>query len=116
MSVAVFDNAELEALWGALDPADTDVARAIYVLGCANRAAYMTSYSGETVAAPTIEAPRLDAVPKCARSVSSWFENLLYNCVSNGGSNFAAALNDETLAKLATLAHAADRKHKAATS
>lgn len=88
MSVVHFSDAELEAMWGAIDPADTNVAVALYTLGCANRCAYMTSYR-EEVTAPRIEAPRLDATPKWVANVSQWFENLLYNCVSNGGSDFA---------------------------
>jgi hypothetical protein len=88
MSVAVFNDAELEAMWGAIDPHDTDVARALYVLGCANRAAAMCSYK-DPAEAPRIEAPRLDATPKWVASVGDWLQNLVYNCVSNGGSNFA---------------------------
>jgi hypothetical protein len=75
-------------MWGAIAPESTDVARSLYVLGCANRAAYMTTYR-ETVEAPRIEAPRLDATPKWVSNVGQWFDNLLYNCVSNGGSDFA---------------------------
>lgn len=91
MSVVHFDDAELEAMWGLIDPNDTDVARALYTLGCANRAAFMTSYR-ESVEAPRIEAPRIDvSTPPWSRNLNEWFENLLYNCVSNGGSDFAPA-------------------------
>lgn len=112
MSVVHFENTELESLWGALDPKDVDIARSLYVVGCANRAAYMTTYQ-ESVTAPSIQGSNESGLPKFARSIEDWVGNLLYNCISNGGTDFAPEIHAN---RLLAAARAADEKRKVAQS
>lgn len=112
MSVVHFENDELEALWGAIDPKDTSVAVTLYVLGNANRAAYLCSYPDTgSVDRVTIELPRTSrdgSVPGGWNTATAWLDNLLYNCISNGGTDFAAGVkNLDELKKAARRADAA---------
>jgi hypothetical protein len=109
MSVVHFENTELERLWGVLDPRDIEIGKSLYVIGCANRAAYMTSYQ-ESVEAPSIQGSSDAGLPAWAKTAESWVKNLLYNCVTNGGTDFAP---DAHAQRLLAAARAADEKRKA---
>lgn len=90
MSVALYNNEEICALWQACG--GEDELRDLFVaLAYANRAAYLLSY-GELDFEPLVklEGPREDErYGRWARDTLSWADNLLYNCVSNGGADFA---------------------------
>lgn len=92
MSVALYDQDELEGLWHALG-GTAEVQQALGALGYANRAAFLLSYTPDddellaVYASLRLEQPRPYAA--FADDALEWADNLLYNCVSNGGSDFA---------------------------
>ncbi len=101
MSVAVFSDAELANLWAALGGAE-ETGCVLAYLGIANRAAYMGSYGvdivrgalgpahddAKTIAAPVLTEPRGKEAYSNA-VVGRWAGNLLYNCITNGGVDYA---------------------------
>lgn len=102
MSVAVYSNEELRGLWRALvdiGAPETESAVALTAIGLANRAAYAMTYQDET----SIEFPRFtqDGVeeyrPVPEWTPEQWTRNLLYNCVTNAGTDFAPASYAEQL-------------------
>lgn len=111
MSVCIFTDTELAGLWHRLG-GDEELQYALHALGIANRAAYMLTYASGHQDACTIEVPRFEKpqpteAPCSDWSASTWAENLLYNCVSNGGTDFAP-LNHR--AKLLAHARKADAR------
>lgn len=88
MSVAVYDQDELEGLWHACGGGE-DLGDVIGALAYANRAAFLLSYAEDatTVYPFSLEQPR--PYEGFTRDPIEWADNLLYNCISNGGANFA---------------------------
>lgn len=98
MSVRVYDDQELAALWLQLGGAEP-VMFALHALAIANRAAYMLTYAPEHEDACTISVPQFSAL-RAARdggSTPDSARNLLYNCISNGGTDFAPRKHAATL-------------------
>lgn len=95
MSVAYISDAELAGLWHRLGRTE-DIGLALQALGVANRAAFMLAYAANHEDARTMDAPDfadLEPAPIPARdwSLLTWADNLLYNCVTNAGTDFAPA-------------------------
>lgn len=94
MSVAVYHQHELEGLWYALG-GTPEVQQALGALGYANRAAFLLTYTPDddevlsVYASLALDQPRPYA--GFTDDALDWADNLLYNCVSNGGSDFAPA-------------------------
>lgn len=88
MSVAVYNDDELCRLWGALG-GEPDAQTALARLAYANRAAHMLTYGDKDFDMPTLAEPIESGVAKWAETREAWVQNLLYNCVSNGGTNYA---------------------------
>jgi hypothetical protein len=109
MSVIHYSDEELAGLWHRLGKTD-EVGLALHILGIANRAAYMLTYAPRHADACTIDVPRLDeATPSQPPrwSATDWVRNLLYNCLSNGGTDFADRRARETALAAAAKADAA---------
>ena len=98
MSVIYYSDHELEGLWGRLGGGD-QLREALVALGTANRAAYMATYRDcESVEPVAISTPRPDASAVVARwTCTDWAQNLLYNCISNDGREFADPADTEVL-------------------
>jgi len=91
MSVFHFSDAELAAIWHALG-GEPELQYPLHALAIANRAAYMLTYAPRHEDACTIEVPRFEQPVADARDNSSATDRvnlLLYNCISNGGTDFA---------------------------
>ena len=98
MSVIHYSDHELEGLWGRLGGGD-QLREAIVALGTANRAAYMATYRDcDSVEPVAIRTPRPDASAVVARwTCTDWAQNLLYNCISNDGREFADPADTDVL-------------------
>lgn len=105
MSVFVWTEIELGALIGALG-AEQQTIQAALILGTANRAAFALTYyvgrAGEhedwhnetwgTVAPLQLRDEHIDQHAACPHvDARTWVRQLLENCVSNGGADFAPA-------------------------
>jgi hypothetical protein len=98
MSVAVYSDDELARLWFRLGGSD-DVGYALVALGTANRAAYMLTYTDcDSIERVSLSEPAVEGKPPVDTwSCTQWVRNLLYNCISNGGRDFADSRAAETL-------------------
>ncbi len=107
MSVAIYSEAELNGLYQALteNGADMcDTSTALTTAAIANRLAYNRAYGAEAGNEKTT-LPRDFHVPTVADAyipvpdwtVYQWVRNLLYNCVSNGGTDFCPPKTREYL-------------------
>jgi hypothetical protein len=115
MSVALYNTDELEGLWYALEPdgdEDSEVRAALLALAYANRAAFLLSYGWEhgdelaRIMQFDLRAPRpydgwRGTTPDGQDDVVAWAQNLLYNCVSNGGADFAPSTHAVKLVQAA---------------
>jgi hypothetical protein len=112
MSVFIYDETELEGLWHALGGAP-ETGYALRALAIANRAAYLQTYGpGTCPSGPfTVEFPRIEKPRELDRTkrpggldwdAKTWAENLLYNCVSNSGLDFAPDAAVKTVLDAAT--------------
>lgn len=112
MSVCIYSDQELAGLWTRLGRTE-ETGYALHALAIANRAAYMLTYAPRHTDACTLEVPRFDeAEPEdapCGWTASDWLGNLLYNCVSNGGTDFAPPQHRVKLLAAAACADAAER-------
>jgi hypothetical protein len=114
MSVFIYSDEELAGIWKHIGGTE-EVGYALHCLAIANRAAHMLTYAPRHKDACTIEVPRFgEASPADAPSgwtATTWIENLHYNCISNGGTDFAPPHH---LVKLLAAAACADATQKAA--
>lgn len=81
---------ELCGLWQALTTAypDPSVRDALEQLAYANRAAYMLSYS-ELPDEPIVTLAAPGEYRRVFPSVREWIDNLEYNCIAQGGTDYA---------------------------
>lgn len=114
MSVALYDGDELCALWHACGGSD-ELRDVLGVLAYANRAAYLCAYGTENEDLESVYDFDLPRPAPCeqhalwAQNPLTWADNLLYNCVSNGGSNFAPTDRANTLRAAAYVAQRRDQ-------
>jgi hypothetical protein len=108
MSVIHFSDEELAGLWHALG-GEPELRYPLQALAIANRAAYMLTYAPRHDDACTIEVPRFEQPSADARndwSATDRVSLLLYNCISNGGTDFAPEQHRLTLENAAFCADA----------
>lgn len=114
MSVAIYEQDELEGLWHTLG-GTAEVQQALGALGYANRAAFLLSYTPDddevlsVYASLRLEQPRPYA--GFTDDALDWADNLLYNCVSNGGSDFAPEKHADAVREAAITALGPERRH-----
>lgn len=110
MSVCIFSDQELAGLWSRMGRTQ-ETGYALHCLAIANRAAYMLTYAPRHEDACTITVPRFDVVEPaeapCGWTTAEWLDNLRYNCISNGGTDFAPA---QHVVKLLAAAACADAR------